>query len=231
MIEGSAVSQTDKKLISNLFSFTHFLQARTNWPKLKAGVCDILKTADIQVVHSETGPNQDACLEELLLMMRGVKMDIHRNQQRSQISEDQGTEIISKHMKREQAFRSMWNCGFASTPKHACYRLGPSPCCKNNEESCKKMADAIIDIAFSSIPSTPAPGKWTKLWEPLCFIGFTLWTRMLQPCFQKVVSGFSHNEGAIDPELDPALQSVLQWSKITGFLFSLVNSEMFFHVS
>lgn len=223
MIEGSAVSQTDKRLVSNLFSFTHFLQARTNWTKLKASVREVLKSADIQVTQGELSQGQggqDQCVDELLDMMRGVKWAIMKNKDRSTVldtdDDPSHTTGMKKHLEKEKLFKSMWNVGFSSTPKHVCNRLGPSPCCRNDEESYKKMADSMIDLAFSSIPSTPAPGKWTRLWEPLAFLTFTVWTRILQPCFDKIVTSFGSNPGELDPDVDPALQSVLQWAKITG---------------
>ena len=226
LIEGSAVTQTDKKLISNLFSFTHFLQARTNFSKLKASVCEVLKAScEIRVVAdlpSEMNrPNE--CVEELLDMMRAVRWASAQNKKRADIPEGADEQISSgKYLEKESFFRRMWNGVFTTTPTHICCRDGPNPCCSNNDESQTRMAESMIGLAFSAIPSTPAPGKWTKLWEPLMFLVFTTWSHLLQPCFEKVVTGFAKEPGEIDPELDPALQAVLQWSKITGIFVSHV---------
>lgn len=216
LVEGSAVTQTSTKLISDLFSFTHFLQARTNFTKLKASLREILKGAVVETsLEKVNEPNK--CVEELLGVMRGVHWAAVKNRNRSDIPEDQTDSTgMKKYLEKEQFFRSMWNCGFSSVPKHVCHRAGPNPCCTSDDESRKKMADSMIGLAFSSAPPTPAPGKWTKLWEPLAFLVFTSQSKLLVPCFETVVTGFANSSGEIDPELDPALQVVLQWGKITG---------------
>lgn len=179
LAEGSLVATTHKSLISDFFSFTHFVQAGTHFTKLKRVLREyICQKATINVTRSEAPPLDDLhnqYLEELL--------DMHCKQQaatRSAHNQGTGAHSLSgfdfdfdahtlsrERLRKKRVFlRHMWNQDGIG---HTCCRHGDqkSWCCQSDEDAKQKLATALIDFGLSSLPETPAPGKWTKLWSCL----------------------------------------------------------------
>ena len=171
LVETALVGCTYEKLISSFFSFTHFAQASSHFTKLKQAVQEhVRENTSVIVTAGPAVSEKDAeFLEELCSMMVGVKAHAFANRQES----DENTRGIQQYIQKISAFKSMWNGDLSersSVYYHRCVRCGPqsSWCCKNNEESHSKMASTLISLM--STPETPAPGKWTKLWNSLMFV-------------------------------------------------------------
>lgn len=153
------------------------MQAGTHWTKLKRVLREyIYQKATINVTRSETPPLSDLhnqYLEELL--------DMHCKQQAATRSaHNQGAHISSgfdfdfdahtpsreRLLKKRIFLQQMWNQDGIG---HTCCRLGEqrSWCCQSDQDAKEKLVTALLDFGLSSLPETPAPGKWTKLWSCL----------------------------------------------------------------
>lgn len=173
LVETALVGCTYEKLISSFFSFTHFAQASSHFTKLKQAVEEHVRENTCVTVTTDPAVSEiDAeFLEELCSLMIGVKSDGFANNSKQESGES--TRRIGQYTQKISAFKSMWNGPLSQTSDvyyHRCVRCGPqsSWCCKNNEESSRKMASTLISLM--STPETPAPGKWTKLWNSLMFV-------------------------------------------------------------
>ena len=172
LIETSLVGNTYSRLVSDFFSLTHFLQASSHFTKLKQVLLAEIpaNTLVTVVASSETLQSQRETnfLDELMSLQYGVRRALAYHKRK-----DGDDDIeLSLYERKVNAFKQMWNCDlFTSTGnyKHRCCRVGhPNNwCCQNDEESKQKMAKTLL--ALLTLPETPAPGKWTKLWSCLMF--------------------------------------------------------------
>lgn len=174
LAEGSLVAATHTSLISDFFSFTHFVQAGTHFAKLKAALrIYIQEHATVTAIEFESSKNDQVVeyyndfLDELLDMHARVHTTLTHVHSKTN-GQEESKDVSHRLQKKITFFRQMWNQqGFG----HTCRRVGPQErwCCQSDADATSKMASSLIDLALSSLPETPAPGKWTKLWSCLQF--------------------------------------------------------------
>ena len=225
LIEGCLVGTTETSLITQFFSFTHFLQVSSHWPKLKAAVREyVAEVAEVtETLEPRDTSSHDDYVTELLDMQLEVKLALsHTHGKQSQAASSHQVEL-ARYRKKLEKFKQMFNCDLTSKSiRHSCSRSGPksSWCCKDDAESVAKLGDALIDLGVSSIPETPAPGKWTKLWNVLIFIVFGFlcheWLPCVVPKWLAELKIQSKKTGSDETDLDPALTAVQEFAKITG---------------
>ena len=186
LIEGSLVTTTEQNLISQFFSFTHFVQVSSHFPKLKHALRQhVHETAVISHTVGQAGVSSDNdFVTELLDMQVEVKRALHHihagQSKRTEVEGDSSGSLptdaeLKGYMKKVAIFKAMYNQDMTdNVVGHACCRVGPESewCCNSDSESKDKLASAMIDVALASVPETPAPGKWTKLWNVLMCLDF-----------------------------------------------------------
>lgn len=184
LVETALIGCAYSRLISVFFSFTHFAQASSHFTKLKQAVQEQVSENTTVIVTADTTVSSHAfCadyLEELTSMMIGVKTNLSTVKKETTPQTQRGAEqqYATQYAKKIQEFKKMWNGDLTTSSgqyQHRCNRCGPqsSWCCKDNAHSQAKMASTLI--ALLSTPETPAPGKWTKLWNSLMFVVSWLW--------------------------------------------------------
>ena len=168
LAQGSLVSVGHGKLISDLFSFTHFLQAGTHYSKLKHAVTEYCKSACILVTtdHVQKSREVDGYLNEICSLQHGVKQALVR------VHSDQDGDVSrrGRFESKLELFKKMFNQDLSSGKiVHICKRSGPSSswCCPSDDVAKQRLAESLIGVGLPSLPETPAPGKWTKLWSSL----------------------------------------------------------------
>ena len=191
LAEGSLVAVAHKSLISDFFSFSHFLQAGTHFTKLKHALRQYIKEfAVIRVVeHENYSPNEDFVqfLDQLLDMHAHVQTQVSVVQdslvsKSGMVVADAGVPMSSQLSNRLRDFREMWNQDLDMIG-HVCRRAGAKDtwCCQNDDQAKGKMADSLLKLALNKMPETPAPGKWTKLWSCLQFLSYVSSQFLLLP--------------------------------------------------
>ena len=115
---------------------------------------------------------------ELLDLHTQVKVSVnqtHRNQNVAGVSVPVSPDATANQrtQKHRKNFEDMWNYPGIG---HFCTRVGENKdawCCQSDEHARDKLADSLLQLALGSVPETPAPGKWTKLWPCLQFPDLT----------------------------------------------------------
>ena len=253
LAEGSLVATVHPSLISDFFSFSHFLKASSHFSKLKLAVRDfIVRHATITTSVVEWTVEANGCslyksfVDELLDMHVRIQFSLGILNRNTSLTDafEQNFRITSSALEKKiKSFQRMWNQnGFC----HVCERFGPQStwCCQNDREAKQKLADTLVNLAVSSIPDTPAPGKWTKLWSCLEFTTFgylfNSWICKVLPTWLdslKFSGADTWRSAASEPhvdDVDPALTSTQEFSRITGvrakkakeFVVSLESSDL-----
>ena len=174
IIEASIVGTTDASLVSSFFSFSHFLQAATHFTKLKHALRQFIEeSATIATARTEEEcrpSGNDSCfVEELLDLVLQIKRCLHHVHDKQSEQANFEEPDFSQYAKKMKFFASMWNQNLASPNMgHTCHR--PS-CCKDDTDAKDKLYNSIVAIGLASVPDTPAPGKWTKMWSMISFHG------------------------------------------------------------
>lgn len=234
LAEGSLVATAHPSLISDFFSFSHFLKASSHFAKLKLALRDfIVRHATITTSVVEWSWEANGCslykrfVDELLDMHARIQFSLGILNRNTSLTDalEQNFRITSSALEKKiKSFQRMWNQdGFC----HVCERFGPQStwCCQDDREAKQKLADTLLNLAVSSIPDTPAPGKWTKLWSCLEFTTFgylfNSWICKVLPTwldslkFSGADTWTSAASAHVD-DVDPALKSTQEFSRITG---------------
>ena len=143
-------------------------------------------------------------------------------------SEDSST--TSNFEKRAEAFLDMWNGDISSNrPIHICSHeciLKDQRHCQDRKTAVRKMVDTLQDLFMSSMPSVPAPNKWTTLFGPLdfCLAGFLIhgWlTTVFKSAFADLkFSEYDPEFGCTDPKLVETLCfHTAAWRNCSNILF------------
>lgn len=156
LIETALVGATHSKLISDYFSFSHFIQASSHWAKLKHAVAQHVRSRTL-VSHSSSADEQ-LCVqrtalyqEELTSMLMEAQKAIHRSHNAGSPdklgSDDEPG--LCRFRKDVDEFRKMWNSDLASASgvfRHHCCRVGHQDnwCCRSDEEAKDKMASTLL---------------------------------------------------------------------------------------
>ena len=178
LVETAVVGTTHERLVSDFFSFTHFLQASSHFNKLKLAVqAHIKEKAVIEVglggAAGLLAEHHAQFTDELLSMQLQVYNYVVQG---SDTPKDDDDTELTLYQRKIQDFKQMWNCDLSNRSddffRHYCVRSGRQDtwCCQSDEEAVEKMAGSLIKVAMGRVPETPSPGKWTKLWSCLMFV-------------------------------------------------------------
>lgn len=228
LVETSCVGASGPKLISSFFSFCHFLQAGTHWSKLKEAVRQyVVETAEISVATS-AGAELPLYTQELAQMQALVRKALTQSKTKhAEMADLQEKDVAHCQFDKHVAeFLRMWNGDLTGKKcEHRCFRTGPPSnwCCQDDEESKSKLASSLIAFALHSVPETPAPAKWTKLWSCLSFLinGFlcSSWLASVVPRWLpalKILQKKPKQSGEPEDDIDPALAATQEYAKIAG---------------
>ena len=100
----------------------------------------------------------------------------------------------------------MWNGSFAGRPVHHC----SAGHCNSREEVARKMSSTFIELLLTTLPSIPAPNKWTKVFPASDFVGLGILINNFLPnifdlAFKPVMFSADMNHDEADPRLVEAL--------------------------
>ena len=132
-------------------------------------------------------------------------------------SGDEDRRRVSQFDKRLQEFMVMWNGSYSGYPVHHC----STGHCSSRDEAARKMSSTFIELLLTTLPSVPAPNKWTKLFPASDFVGLGILINNFLPvifdlAFKPVMFSADVNHDEADPRLVEGLYFQAVQGKISG---------------
>ena len=175
LLNMALISAVGHSILNRLYGMTVFIRNLGYWMRIKQA---LLSWVESQLDFRQHGLGSTANLEEthnaaLLELIDFLKWNRPHNLD----SEDGDTDDSAFH-KKVEAFLAMWNTATSSNRLgHTCsHESLPEEHrhCKSRSEAIRKCTDSLTDLFLSSMPSIPAPNKWTTIHGPLDTLTFNL---------------------------------------------------------
>ena len=159
LVNISILTSTGFNILNRMYGFAVFIRNLGNWLRLK------------QALRSWVSEHldfiQDLSDSECPKSTNPVMLDLRSNRQ----VEAESSQTSQVFERRVDAFLEMWNGSVDRLcPVHHCtatFFAMHQRHCKSREAAAKRCADTLIDLLVSSMPSVPAPNKWTSLYPCL----------------------------------------------------------------
>lgn len=160
LITVSVLAATEHNILNRLYGLTVYLRQLGHWLRLKQRLRTWLEqNLEFVESHSDhTVANHPATLElvDFIRSTRTVESDPEASRAKASLEA------------KLQKFLDMFNGNTAlQGPCHICGQCPSGAHCRNRDDAVRKSCDTLLDLFMHSIPSVPAPNKWTTLYASL----------------------------------------------------------------
>ena len=170
LINVALLAAAGHNILNRLYGLVVFVRNLGYWLRLRQ--C-LHKWVDetMQFVPRVMSGNVGDAVHPHLAMVELI--DFIRRSKQTQNDQQENPTSFEKKLKN---FLCMWNGDpWQPHPTHVCsHPHAQDRHCRDRADAVRKAVDALLDLFMSSMPSIPAPNKWTTLFQPLelCMSGF-----------------------------------------------------------
>lgn len=165
LVNVSVLACVGHNILNRLYGMTVFLRNLGQWMRIKQALYTWVDANLVFRPHvmssniAEHAPNHAALLELVSFLRDNHKFRAESSEQRDNFE------------RKVRFFLEMWNGDTGiSTPCHVCsHESLPAgeKHCSSRKVAVRKCVDSLLDLFLHSMPSVPAPNKWTTLHGPL----------------------------------------------------------------
>ena len=162
LINMSLMSCVGHNILNRLYGMTVYLRNLGYWMRIKQAVFSWVDSSlDFRPCKLDNSFDQQSCHPVLLELIAFLKANRRRDLDAYE----------SNFQKKADKFLEMFNGNSAmDRPCHICSHDSlpeGSRHCSSRSVAVRKCVEALLDLLLSSMPSIPAPNKWTTLYGPL----------------------------------------------------------------